>query len=224
MVLIETLNHNLIHWFLYSIKIAPASANYAVLYTPVRYATAYIPSYVTSSVAPASGYGAVPATGSYASASEQRSTVLKATEECEQPANTCPTCDDFANLELINNICKLDLISTAYKFNQTRSSNNNKAVCGKMNAIENLSRTKSQDGEQSAEYRYTIKENCECPQLRKVNNIYANAIVLAPKKNVNGKTVRLDENTFILNDSIDVRHEIYTIARQCNKENDLDDF
>jgi len=220
-----------------------ATASYAVLYTPVRYATAYIPSYVTTSVpASSGGYGAVPASsggyggsasgyggsasgyGGYASASERRSTVLKSTEECDQPASTCPVCDDVANLELLNNICKLDLVSTVYKLNQTRSSNQNKAaICGKLNPIENLT-IGDKVNQFEDEYKYTIKENCECPQLRKMNSIYANAIVLAPKKNVNGQTVRLDENTFVLNDSIEQRHEIYSIAKQCNKENDLDLF
>ena len=164
----------------------------------------------------------MPATsyGGYASATEQKSSVVRSPVECEQPSKSCPVCDDLVNLELVNNICKLDLISTAYKLNQTLSSNKNKAVCGQMNVIENLA--KSQD--EQKEYRYTIKETCECPQLRKLNNIHANAIVLTPKRNVNDQTVQLDENTFVLNDSIDVRHEIYNIARLCGNKSDLDDF
>lgn len=193
----------------------------------MKYATAYVPSYVAatpSSYGSGSGYAAVPASsyGGYASASEQKSSFVRSPVECEQPAKTCPVCDDMVNLELVNNICKLDLISTAYKLNQTASSNKNKAVCGQMNVIENLTNAKSQD--EQKEFGYTIKESCECPQLRKLNNIHANAIVLAPKRNVNGQTVRLDENTFVLNDSIDVRHEIYNIARLCGNKNDLDDF
>jgi len=90
-----------------------------------------------------------------------------------------------------------------------------------MTGIQNLTKL-----QQDSEYKYTIKENCECPQLRKVNNYFGNAIVLAPKKNLNGETIRLNENTFVLNDSIDVRHEIYSIAQKCgNKsDNDLVDF
>lgn len=122
---------------------------------------------------------------------------------------------------MINNICKLDVIATVYKANQTQSNNKNQAVCGKMNAIENL--TKSQENVKDKEYNYTIRENCECPQLRKVNNMFSNAVVLAPKKNVNGKTVKLDENTWVLSDTLDVRHEIYNMARQCNQK-DLEDF
>merc|ERR1712029_431001 len=70
---------------------APAP-QYAVLYTPVRYATAYVPSNV---LATASGYGAVPS-AAYASASEQKSSVLRSPVECEQPAKTCPVCVDMA--------------------------------------------------------------------------------------------------------------------------------
>ena len=190
----------------------------------MRYATAYIPSYVQATPASSSGYAAVPASssyGSYASASERKSSVVRSPVECAQPAKSCPVCDDMVNLELVNNICKLDLISTAYKLNQTSSSSQNKAVCGQMKPIENLTRTKAQD---ETEYDYTIRESCECPQLRNLNSFNANTIVLAPKKNVNGKTVQLDENTFVLHDTMNVRHELYSIARQCGKNNDLEDF
>ena len=181
--------------------------SYAVLYTPVKYATAYVPSYVPpSSPTGSSGHGSnTGLVGSsysggslYASSSDEIATVAKAplnqTNSCPSIENkSCPVCGNVLPFEVIANACEYNATIFKLPIETMQESIDSKATCKHITFEHSLTENTKPEPEWLVE-----PKGCVCDELYNDNQLNNQVIVLYNKEHVNYNRLFANNKMYII--------------------------
>jgi competence transcription factor ComK len=182
------------------------------LYTPVRYATAYVPSYVSAN----SGNNAYGSNNMYASASEEKATVLAApfnrTESCPSiksvKSEACPIWINELSMELISKICSYELSRVKLSnLKQTQVSLDNSAKCHSIERETGM--TKKVDNER----KFLVTKNidtCTIPAPKHGSDVF----MLYNKSHVDGLYMKADKAMYIFG-NYEIVGEINAVKKMC---------
>ena len=138
-------------------------------------------------------------------------------QNCPKPSETCPVCENYSGLDLINNICEISNVYILTIDNPPISVMNNTSLCGKAS----INKVHLGKPHLSGDFFYSLKPECTCePITETLAKVTSKVIVLERKADLtnykDGYPFNNKVNLIAFND--DNEFDIQNLLKNCEEK------